>query len=153
MSHDSAFGLQSPAVVRPCPCSFELNDLSSVDLHIQPLLQQKADKPFCETKGHVQESRPPSYPSIDSVLETLQLEIGRHNETRLILQTSRKTNFQLEQLLFQERSFNHSLRVRVQEAEMKMIAAEGKLQANEHRNLHNVCIAVLRPIPKVLISL
>lgn len=154
MSHDPAFGQQSPAVTGHYPpCSFQLNPLSSANLHIQPLLQQKADKTFCETNRRIQGPRPTSYQSIDSVLETLHLEISRHNETRLLLQTSRKTNHQLEQLLFQERAFNHSLRVSVQEAEIKRIVAEGKLQANEHQSLCNVCITVLRPIPKFLISL
>jgi hypothetical protein len=157
MSHDPAFGLQSPAVARPYPpYSFQLNPLSSANLHIPPLLQQKADKPFCETNRLVQESRPTSYQmpqSIDSVLETLHLEMSRHNETRLILQRSRKTNLQLEELLFQERTFNHSLRVSVQEAEIKKIVAEEKLRANEHQSLYIVCITVLRPIPKVLISI
>jgi hypothetical protein len=153
MSHDPAFG-QPLAVARPYPpCSFQLNPLSSANLHIQPLRQQKTDKPFCEANRRVQEPRPTSYQSIGSVLETLHLEISRHNETRLLLQTSRKTNHQLEQLLFQERTFNHSLRVSVQEAEMKRIVAEGKLQANEHQSLCNVCITVLRPIPIFLISL
>lgn len=151
MSHDSAIDLQSPAVAPPCPHSFELNPLSSANLRIEPLLRQNANKPFYETNRRVQEPRPTSYQglqSIDSVLETLHLEIGRHNETRRVLQTSRKTNFQLEQLLFQERAFNHSLRVSVQEAEMKRILAEGKLRANEHQCLSDVCVTNLQPIPK-----
>ena len=154
MSHDPAFGQKSPAVARPYPArSFSLNPFSSANIHTQPLFQQKADKPFCETDRCVQEPRPTSYQSIDSVLETLHLEISRHNETRLLLQKSQKIYHQLELLLFQERAFNHSLRVSVQEAEMKRIVAEGKLQANEHQSLYNVCLTVLRPIPKVLISL
>lgn len=143
MSHDPEPGSQPQAAARPYPPrSFHLNPLPSANPHIQPLLQQKADSPSCETDRCVQESRSTGYqvPSIDSVLQTLRLEMSRHNETRLILQRSRKTNLQLEELLFQERTFNHSLRVSVQEAEMKRVVAEGKLQASEHQRLYIVCI-------------
>jgi hypothetical protein len=154
MSHDSVFGLQSPTAARSYPSySFQFKPLSSANQHVQPVLQQ-ADKSLHEKNRLVPEPGPANYqvpqskPLMDRIIESLHQETSKHNETRMMLQSSHKMNLQLEQLLYQERTFNHTLRVNVQEAEMKRIYAEGKLQAYEQQNLHIVCMPAFQSIGK-----
>ena len=139
MSHNSTFGLQSPTAARSY---FQFNPLSSANSHIQPVLQEE-DKPLYQIGG---QERGPAYqvpqsnPQIDWIIETLRQETRKYDQTRLTLQTARKINHQLEQLLYQERTFNHALRLKVQEAEMKRIDAEGKLRTYELQSLYVVYV-------------
>ena len=131
MSYNPTFDAQSPAV-RSYSTQFKS---SSVNSNIQP---QQADKHY-ETESRVQEPGPyQSNSQIDWIIETLRQVTSKHNETRLALQSTRRINFQLEQLLYQERTFNHALRVNVQEAEMKRVYAEAKLRTYEQQNSQTV---------------
>ena len=140
MSYNPTFGMQSPAAARSYPPQYR----PPINPQMQPSLQQ-ANKNY-ETESRLQDPGPASYqvphpsPQIDWIIQTLHEETSRHNETRLALQSTRKINVQLEHLLYQERTFNHALRVKVQEAEMKRVYAEGKLRAYEEHNPHMVCI-------------
>ena len=94
-----------------------------------------ADKPYEILQSAAQ---------VDRIMESLHKEMDSHNETRSYLQSCRQINVQLERLLNQERNFNYNLRLNAQEAEMKRIAAEGRLRAYEqivrtsHPNPHSI---------------
>ena len=156
MSRGQTYSLPSPVTANfHHPYSFQNKPLSSNNLHIQPVPQKKAEKPLNETGRHIQEPRAASYqvaqPSlqVDRIIEALHQETSKHNETRMALQSSRRANFQLEQLLYQERTFNHALRVNVQDAEMKRIFAEGQLKAFEQQSFMIVYInGVIRKYQK-----
>lgn len=75
----------------------------------------------------------PTAGHVDWIMDCLHKEMDSHNETRSTLQSCRQVNVQLERLLCQERSFNHNLRVSTQEAEMRRIAAEGRLRNYEQQ--------------------
>jgi len=141
MSYNPIFNMQSPAAARSYSTT-QFNPPSSVNSHVQPALQPANN--HYETESRVQEPGPARYqvpqssPQIEWIIETLRQETNKHNETRLTLQSTRKMNIQLEQLLHQERTFNHALRANVQEAEMKRIYAEGQLRAYEQQNAHMV---------------
>ena len=106
---------------------------------MNPLLQQTADKLSHDKNKRTQESRPNDYQivqsdsQVDWILDTLKQETSRHNETRMALQHSRQQTVQLERLLYQERSFNHTLRVNAQDAEIRRIAAKSKARAYEQQ--------------------
>jgi hypothetical protein len=74
---------------------------------------------------------PQSNPQIDWIILILHQETSKHNEIRLALQSSRRVNQQLEQLLYQEQTFNYTLQVNIQEAEKRRINTKDKLRAYE----------------------
>jgi hypothetical protein len=137
MSHESPFTMQSPNFTRSY--TYQFKPYASGNSQMNPLFQQTADKPPHERNKHVQESRPSDHQmlnpdsQVDWIMDTLQQETSKHNETRMILQSSRQTNVQLERLLYQERSFNHSLRVNAQDAEIRRITAESRARAYEQQ--------------------
>jgi hypothetical protein len=128
MSHDPTFGLQSSVATQSHTTPSSQVEPSSLAIpYVQPVIQQ-ANKPQHEKDrpgpGPANYHIPQSNPQLEWLMETLYQETSRHNETRMTLQSTRKINFQLEQLLYQERSFNHALRVNLQDAEMKRISTE-----------------------------
>jgi hypothetical protein len=134
ISYNPTFSLQSPIVAisstpQPKPSSW-------TNSQIQSFIQQ-SERPFYETQNHVQEPRPASYqmpqsnPQIDWIILILHQETSKHNEIRLALQSSRRVNQQLEQLLYQEQTFNYTLQVNIQEAEKRRINTKDKLRAYE----------------------
>jgi hypothetical protein len=155
MSHESAAGLQSPAAMRYPPYSFHLKPTPS---YSQPFIHQKLERPLQEAHRLVQEPGPVTYQApqpasqMDWVIENLHQETARHNETRLFLHSSRKVAVQLEQLLNQERAFNHSLRIQAQDAEMKKMFAEEKARAYERQGTESVCTSYLSQCIKSNIS-
>jgi hypothetical protein len=149
MSYNPTFGLQSPiAATSSTPQS---KPSSWTNSQIQSFIQQ-LERPFYETQSRVQEPRPASYqmpqsnPQIDWIIQILHQETSKHNEIRLALQSSRRVNQQLEQLLYQERTFNHTLQVNIQEAEKRRINTEDKLRAYEQQNIHIVRSILFKPM-------
>ena len=137
MSHESPFTVQSPSF--PRSHTYQFKPYAPGNSQMNPLFQQTADKFPHERNKHVQESRPKDHQTLNSdsqvdwIMDTLQQETSKHNETRMILQSSREKTVQLERLLYQERSFNHTLRVNAQEAEIRRITAENKARAYEQQ--------------------
>jgi hypothetical protein len=131
----SIFDMQSLAAARSYSTRFK--SPSTINSHVQPILQEANEDYEIESRAqgpglaHYQVWQPS--PQIDWIIETLRQEIIKHKES------TRKINYQLEQVLYRERIFNHFLRVNFQEARAKSTCAKRKLQAYE-QNLDMVCI-------------
>lgn len=134
MSH--GLSMQSPNTTRPY---YQHKSHPYTSSQVNPPFQPTVDKFPQERNKRLSEWHPSDHQmvqpdsQVDWIMETLQQETSKHNETRMLLQSTRQKNFQLEKLLNQERSFNQSLCINVQEAEIGRITAESKAKAYEQQ--------------------
>lgn len=117
---------------------FQMKPASSANPNTQPPFGPA--EPFRETNknpeyGLANAPGAVSIPPMDWAINVLRLEKSKHTETLTALHSVQKSNLHLENLLRQERSFNHILRQKAQEAEMERIFLEGQLRVFQQQNM------------------
>ena len=145
MAHNSVYSMQPSTAARPYPSySFQIQPSSSAKSNPQPTLRpaetfRQMDR-VSESGGPVNYQGAISIPPMDWAINVLRLEKNKHTETLIALQSSRKSNLQLESLLCQERAFNNTLQHNAQQDAMQRVYLEGKLRAHQQNVVCNLTL-------------
>jgi hypothetical protein len=148
MAYNPTYSMQPPGAARPYHTySFQIKPVTSVSSNLPAA--PRHSEPFqgmdgLTEPGSANHQGALASAPMDWVINILRLEKHKHSEALTALQSSCKSNLQLENLLAQERAFNYNLRVKAQEAEMERIFVQGQLRAYTQQGA--VCNLMTRKI-------